>query len=61
MPDKVTVHLTMFEDPIEVPADELPVLRAQGLVRDEVPESPAAAPTTTAAKVTATRKDDSAS
>lgn len=29
-----TVHLTMFEEPVEVPDDEVPVLQGQGLLRD---------------------------
>lgn len=39
-----TVHLTMFEDPIEVPDDEVPVLYAQGLIRPEVAPTPAVTP-----------------
>jgi hypothetical protein len=46
------VKLTLFPDPIEVPDDELPVLRAQGLVEDPA-ETPAKA-----AKVAAPRKDE---
>lgn len=37
------VRVTMFEDPIEVPDDEVEVLRVQGLLRDE-PEPQAARP-----------------
>lgn len=41
------VHVTLFPDPIEVPDDEVEVLRAQGLLRaDATPavEQPAAKP-----------------
>lgn len=57
MSDTVKVKLTMFPDPIEVPADELPALRAQGLV-EETPEQPSA-PASIAVKVTASTKDAS--
>jgi hypothetical protein len=40
------VHVTTFEDPIEVPDDEVPVLRAQGLLRED--PAPAAAPSAVA-------------
>jgi hypothetical protein len=49
------VHLTLFPDPIEVPDDEVEVLRAQGLIRDE-PAAPAAPPAVT--KPTPAKKDD---
>jgi len=61
MADTVKVRLTLFQDPIEVPADEVPVLRAQGLLAEPEPEpqsepaQPAAV--TVAAKVTAPKKD----
>ena len=41
MADTVKVNVTMFEDPIEVPADEVGVLRAQGLLRED-PQAAAA-------------------
>lgn len=47
------VRVTLFEDPIEVPDDEIPVLRHQGLLREE---APAAAPTTPASAAKATPK-----
>lgn len=47
------VKLTLFQEPVEVPEDEIPVLRAQGLVIDE----PAEAPAKGGAKVQA-RKDE---
>ena len=31
----VKVHITLFEDPIDVPADEVEILRNQGLLRGE--------------------------
>lgn len=38
------VHVTLFPDPIEVPEDEVEVLRAQGLLVEGAPvESPAKA------------------
>lgn len=38
------VHVTLFPDPIEVPDDEVEVLRCQGLLReDTAPVEPAAA------------------
>lgn len=46
MADTVKVNVTMFEDPIEVPADEVGVLRAQGLLRED-PQAAAAAPVST--------------
>lgn len=55
MPDKVTVYLTMLEDPIEVDADEVPVLKAQGLLRATpaaVEETGAEPPAEPAAKTT---------
>jgi hypothetical protein len=39
MPKKVRV--TMFEDPIEVPDDEVEVLRSQGLIHEEAAPEPA--------------------
>lgn len=38
----VLVHVTMFEDPIEVLEDEVEVLRAQGLLREAPQPAPAA-------------------
>ncbi|NUQ95290.1 MAG: hypothetical protein HOY79_01565 [Streptomyces sp.] len=38
------VHVTMFEDPIEVPDDEVEVLRAQGLIHEEAAPEPAPQP-----------------
>lgn len=45
------VRVTLFPDPIEVPADEVPVLRAQGLLVEEptAPVDPPAAPAVKAA------------
>lgn len=44
MSDLVTVRVRMFADPIQVPADEVEVLRSQGLlVPDEPDPAPAAA------------------
>ena len=48
------VHVTTFEDPIEVPDDEVPVLRAQGLLRED--PTPAEVPSTARTKST-TKKD----
>lgn len=42
MPDRpgyVTVRVSMLPDPIEVPLDEVPVLRSQGLLVEEAPPS----------------------
>lgn len=50
------VRVTLFEDPIEVPDDEVPVLRAQGLLREEPQPETQAAPPAAAAKATP-RKD----
>ncbi|MGW3196347.1 hypothetical protein ACWDBD_17510 [Streptomyces sp. NPDC001118] len=44
------VRVTMFEDPIEVPDDEVEVLRAQGLLKEDAAAEPAPQPT--AAKAT---------
>lgn len=46
------VRLTLFPDPVEVPDDEVPVLRAQGLlVEDTAPQpTPDLAPATPAPK-----------
>jgi hypothetical protein len=52
-PDMVTVDVTMFADPIKVPADEVPVLRSQGLLRQKAPtdaEPPAGGAKTTTKK-----------
>lgn len=38
------VKLTLFQEPIEVPDDEVPVLRAQGLLVEEPAETPTEAP-----------------
>lgn len=35
------VHVTLFPDPIEVPDDEVEVLRAQGLIREDTTSEPA--------------------
>jgi hypothetical protein len=32
------VKVTMFEDPIDVPDDEIPVLRSEGLLVESAPE-----------------------
>ncbi|WP_161790134.1 hypothetical protein [Streptacidiphilus carbonis] len=37
------VKVTLFQEPIEVPDDEVPVLRAQGLLVEEPAETPAKA------------------
>lgn len=37
---KVKVKLTLFEEPHEVDEDEIPVLRAQGLLVEEPAEAP---------------------
>lgn len=39
---KVTVKLTMFEDPVEVDEEELPSLRQQGLLTEPTTPVPAA-------------------
>lgn len=44
------VHVTLFEDPIEVSDDEVEVLRHQGLLREE--DTPKPAPQQAAAKAT---------
>jgi len=55
---KVLVHLTLFEDPVEVGEDELVNLRQQGLLVDIVAAAPAKpvvpAPSATAATFPAT-------
>lgn len=53
---KTKVRVTMFADPIEVDPDEVPVLRAQGLLAEEAPSEPASAPRPAAAKA-ASKKD----
>jgi hypothetical protein len=57
-----TVRVTLFEDPIDVPEDEVAVLRSQGLLVEEAPPAPPAAepeaPTEPAAPA-ATRKASS--
>lgn len=56
-PGRVMVDVTMFQEPIEVPEDEVPALRAQGLIRvkrDDSADAPAAA----SKPKSATRKDD---
>lgn len=55
MPQKVRV--TMFEDPIEVPDDEVEVLRAQGLLHEEE-AAPEPAPRPAAAKAAAKKDGD---
>lgn len=47
------VKLTLFQDPIEVPEDEIPVLRAQGLVEDTAAPVAASEPAT----IKATKKE----
>lgn len=37
------VKLTLFQDPVEVPEDEIPALRAQGLLVEDTAEVPAKA------------------
>lgn len=32
------VKLTIYPEPVEVPEDEIPALRSQGLIEDEAPE-----------------------
>ncbi|RPE39744.1 hypothetical protein EDD90_2761 [Streptomyces sp. Ag109_O5-1] len=51
------VHVTMFEDPIEVPDDEVEVLRVQGLIR-EAPAPATPAPAAVAAKLAKTKDGD---
>lgn len=51
------VRVTLFQDPIEVPDDEVPVLRAQGLLSEEA----AAATESLAATVKATPRKDAQS
>jgi hypothetical protein len=50
------VRTTFFPDPIEVPDDEVPVLRAQGLL---VEETALAAPASEPAKVAAPKPKES--
>jgi hypothetical protein len=47
MPDLRRVRVTMLPDPIEVPEDEIPVLRAQGLLVEDDEARPAVAVATT--------------
>ncbi len=47
MPDLRTVRVTMLRDPIQVPEDEIPVLRAQGLLVETDDAQPAGAAATT--------------
>lgn len=66
------VHLTMFEDPMDVPDDEVEVLRMQGLLREPpqpaaesepaapVPAPAAAAPASAPAKAAAPKSKESA-
>lgn len=37
------VRVTMLQEPIDVPEDEIPVLRAQGLLVEDEPDDRAAA------------------
>jgi hypothetical protein len=48
------VHVTLFPDPIEVPDDEVEVLRAQGILREDAPAPAEQA----AAKPAVTQKGD---
>lgn len=48
------VKLSIFQDPVEVPEDELPVLRAQGLLVEATSE---AAPEPVIVKATKTVKE----
>ena len=59
----VMVNLTLFQEPIPVPPDEVPVLRAQGLIRpDPAPEPPVPVPVpVSTAKSTPTARKDSTS
>lgn len=50
------VKVSLFQDPIEVPDDEVEVLRGQGLLAEVVADAPAAEPVK-AAKVQP-RKDE---
>lgn len=43
MSDLVTVRVSMFADPIQVPADEVEVLRSQGLLVPDPAPTPIAA------------------
>lgn len=43
MPDLVTVRVRMLADPIQVPADEVEVLRSQGLLVPDPEPAPAVA------------------
>ncbi|GAB2695910.1 hypothetical protein [Kitasatospora kifunensis] len=57
MPDLVTVRVSMFADPIQVPPDEVEALRSQGLLVPDLEPAPAAVePPPTA---TSTKKDAS--
>lgn len=44
MPDTVRVRVSMLPDPIEIPADEVEALRAQGLIVEEDTAPAKAAP-----------------
>lgn len=50
---KVKVKLTLFPEPREVDEDEIPSLRAQGLLEEDPAPAPAAEP----AAVKATKKE----
>jgi hypothetical protein len=54
------VRVSLFADPIEVPLDEVPVLRAQGLLIEE-PEPAADQPVSTTRSAPAARKDSATS
>ena len=51
------VRVSMFPDPIEVPDDEVEVLRSQGLLKEEAPAEPAPRPAAT--KATAKKDGES--
>lgn len=53
---KTSVRLTMFADPHEVDEDEIPNLRAQGLLIEDEPEAAAPAEAAPAADAKPTRK-----
>ena len=44
------VQTTIFQNPIEVPDDEVAVLRAQGVLVEDPPDEPAGKPAAPAAK-----------
>jgi hypothetical protein len=56
----VMAAVTLFQEPIEVPVDEVAVLRSQGLLRSE-PVMPGEQPATGAKSAPAARKDTTAS